>query len=35
SVPAADMDQSLYQEADQILNSLSEFEPELWQLPKF
>jgi beta-phosphoglucomutase-like phosphatase (HAD superfamily) len=35
AVPASDMDQSLYQEADQILNSLSEFEPELWQLPKF
>lgn len=35
AVPASDMDQSLYQEADQILNSLSEFQPELWQLPKF
>jgi pseudouridine-5'-monophosphatase len=35
AVPAPDMDQSLYQEADQILNSLNEFQPELWQLPKF
>ncbi|MFM6399277.1 MAG: HAD-IA family hydrolase, partial [Planktothrix sp.] len=35
AVPASDMDQSLYQEADQILNSLSEFQPELWQLPQF
>ncbi|CAD5916711.1 (DL)-glycerol-3-phosphatase 1, mitochondrial [Planktothrix tepida] len=35
AVPASDMDQSLYKEADQILNSLSEFQPELWQLPKF
>jgi pseudouridine-5'-monophosphatase len=35
AVPASDMDKSLYQEADQILNSLSEFEPELWELPKF
>ena len=35
AVPASDMDQSLYQEADQILNSLSEFQPELWELPKF
>jgi pseudouridine-5'-monophosphatase len=35
AVPASDMDQSLYQEADQILGSLKEFQPELWQLPKF
>ncbi|ERT09583.1 pseudouridine-5'-monophosphatase [Lyngbya aestuarii BL J] len=35
AVPAADMDQQLYLEADQILNSLSEFQPEDWQLPRF
>lgn len=35
AVPAADMDQSLYQEADQILNSLTEFVPQLWHLPPF
>ncbi|MEB3277490.1 MAG: HAD-IA family hydrolase [Lyngbya sp.] len=35
AVPAADMDKQLYLEADQILNSLSEFQPEYWQLPPF
>ncbi|MCG5057790.1 HAD-IA family hydrolase [Limnoraphis robusta] len=35
AVPAADMDKQLYLEADQILNSLSEFQPQQWQLPSF
>ncbi|MEL7035916.1 MAG: HAD-IA family hydrolase [Cyanobacteria bacterium J06592_8] len=35
AVPAADMDKQLYAEADQILNSLSEFQPQQWQLPGF
>ena len=34
-VPAPDIDPQLYQNADQILTSLEEFEPQLWQLPKF
>ncbi|NET38702.1 MAG: HAD-IA family hydrolase [Cyanothece sp. SIO1E1] len=35
AVPAPDMDQQLYQAADQVLQSLQDFEPELWQLPRF
>jgi HAD superfamily hydrolase (TIGR01509 family) len=34
-VPHADVDKQLYQDAHQILNSLTEFEPHLWQLPTF
>ena len=32
-VPDPDIDPQLYQNADQILTSLGEFEPQLWQLP--
>lgn len=35
AVPAPDMDQSLYQEAHQILNALTDFQPQLWHLPPF
>ena len=35
AVPAMDMDKNLYLEADQVLNSLKEFQPERWQLPAF
>ncbi|MGL5082521.1 MAG: HAD-IA family hydrolase [Microcoleaceae cyanobacterium] len=35
AVPAADMDQQLYAEADEILNTLEEFNPEAWHLPPF
>ncbi len=35
AVPAPDMDQQLYLEADQVLNSLIEFQPQDWQLPPF
>ncbi len=34
-VPDPDMDKSLFDSADQILNSLTEFQPQLWQLPPF
>ncbi|MGB3513292.1 MAG: HAD-IA family hydrolase [Microcoleaceae cyanobacterium] len=34
-VPDPDMDKSLFYSAHQILNSLTEFEPHLWQLPPF
>lgn len=34
-VPDSDMDKSLFYPAHQILNSLTEFEPHLWQLPPF
>ncbi len=33
AVPPPEMVRSLYQEADQILNSLLDFKPHLWQLP--
>lgn len=35
AVPDPDMDKTLFAKADLILNSLAEFEPELWQLPGF
>lgn len=35
AVPAPDMDKSLYTEADQVLNSLAEFQPQDWELPAF
>ncbi len=35
AVPAASMDWQLYQGADQILRSLTEFRPEHWHLPPF
>ncbi len=35
AVPAPDMDKQLYFEADQVLNSLLEFEPQEWELPPF
>jgi pseudouridine-5'-monophosphatase len=35
AVPAPDMDQQLYLEADQVLNSLAEFQPQNWGLPPF
>ncbi len=34
-VPHPSVDKQLYREANQILNSLTEFEPHLWQLPAF
>ncbi|MGK7921849.1 MAG: HAD-IA family hydrolase [Trichodesmium sp.] len=34
-VPDPDMDKNLFHSANQILNSLTEFEPHLWQLPPF
>ena len=34
-VPDRNLDQQLYQNADQILNSLEEFDPQLWQLPAY
>ncbi len=34
-VPDPDLDKNLFHLADQILNSLTEFKPELWQLPPF
>ncbi|MBE9182799.1 HAD-IA family hydrolase [Oculatella sp. LEGE 06141] len=33
AVPAPNMSRTLFQEADQILESLTEFEPEQWHLP--
>ncbi|MEC4894786.1 MAG: HAD-IA family hydrolase [Oscillatoria sp. PMC 1051.18] len=35
AVPDPDIDRSLYQNADLVLNSLSEFNPEFWNLPGF
>ncbi|MGB3534030.1 MAG: HAD-IA family hydrolase [Microcoleaceae cyanobacterium] len=35
AVPAPDMDQQLYSEADIVLNSLTEFQPQAWELPPF
>ena len=35
AVPDSSMDKQLYHDADQVLNSLSEFQPQLWQLPAF
>ncbi|OZH53097.1 HAD family hydrolase [Hydrocoleum sp. CS-953] len=34
-VPDPDMDKNLFHSAHQILNSLTEFQPHLWQLPSF
>lgn len=34
-VPHPHVDKHLYREANQILNSLTDFEPHLWQLPSF
>lgn len=34
-VPHPNVDKNLYREANQILNSLADFEPNLWQLPSF
>lgn len=34
-VPPPSVDKQLYREANQILNSLTDFEPHLWQLPSF
>lgn len=34
-VPHPHVDKQLYREADQILNSLTDFEPHLWELPPF
>jgi len=34
-VPDPDMDKHLFHSAHQILNSLTEFQPHLWQLPSF
>lgn len=33
AIPSAEMDKSLFQEADEILDSLSAFNPDRWQLP--
>ena len=33
AVPAAHMDRALYGEADEVLTTLAEFEPQRWQLP--
>lgn len=35
AVPDSSMDRQLYDKARQILNSLTEFEPQLWHLPAF
>lgn len=35
AIPDIDMDKKLFDDADMILNSLTEFEPQLWQLPAF
>jgi len=35
AVPDASMDKQLYHNAHQVLNSLREFQPQLWQLPAF
>ena len=34
-IPHPDFERILYQDATQILNSLTEFQPQLWNLPKF
>jgi pseudouridine-5'-monophosphatase len=34
-VPDPDADKSIFAQADQILNSLLDFQPELWHLPSF
>lgn len=34
-IPDSEMDKTLYSEANQILNSLEEFDPTVWQLPTF
>ncbi len=34
-VPHPSVDKRLYREAHQIINSLTDFEPQLWQLPSF
>jgi pseudouridine-5'-monophosphatase len=34
-VPDPDLDRQLYYDAHQVLNSLSDFEPQLWGLPAF
>lgn len=34
-VPDPNLDRSLTTEADLVLNSLSDFEPEMWGLPPF
>lgn len=35
AIPHPDFDRQLYRDADQILNCLSEFQPQLWHLPNF
>lgn len=35
AIPHPDFDRHLYQDATQILNSLTEFKPQLWHLPEF
>lgn len=35
AIPHPDFDRHLYQDATQILNSLDEFQPQLWHLPEF
>ncbi len=35
AIPHPDFDRKLYRDADQILNCLSEFQPQLWHLPDF
>ena len=35
AIPHPDFERNLYQAATQILNSLTEFQPQLWHLPKF
>lgn len=35
AIPHPDFESHLYQNAAQILNSLAEFQPHLWHLPKF
>lgn len=34
-VPHPDVDKQLYREANQILDSLTDFDPQMWQLPSF
>jgi pseudouridine-5'-monophosphatase len=34
-VPHPSVDKQLYRQANQILNSLTDFEPQMWQLPSF
>jgi pseudouridine-5'-monophosphatase len=35
AIPHPDFERQLYRDADQILNCLSEFQPQLWHLPEF